>query len=333
MATAISDDRTSTCPLAEDVVAEKLELLLRHFPTPGGQALVRRRDLPRAHAAPGPGVRGTFTVRRGVLRSARPCFIPELMRVLVTGTHGYIGSVLAPLVAERGPRGCRARYVLLPRLRLRGASIDSSAPVQRDVRDVTVADFDGFDAVVHLAALSNDPIGDLNEQWTYDINLDATLRVARAAKEAGVGRFLFASSCSMYGASGSDDLLDEGAPLQPLTAYAESKVRAEEGLAALGGDGFAIVSMRNATVYGVSPRLRLDIVLNNLAGWAHTTGTSSTLVGRAVVAAARARSRSVPYGRSRCSRRRIRSSQARRSMSARPTRTTSCGISRKFSPA
>ena len=144
--------------------------------------------------------------------------------------------------------------------------------MHRDVRDVTAADFEGFDAVVHLAALSNDPIGDLNEQWTYDINLDATLRVARAAKEAGVRRFVFASSCSMYGASGTDDLLDEGAPLRPLTAYAESKVRAEEGLAALGGDGFAIVSMRNATVYGVSPRLRLDIVLNNLAGWAHTTG-------------------------------------------------------------
>jgi nucleoside-diphosphate-sugar epimerase len=193
------------------------------------------------------------------------------MRILITGSHGYIGSVLAPVVARAGHdvvgldtcfyRGCDF-----------GEEIESVATVQRDVRDVTAADFDGFDAVVHLAALSNDPIGDLNEQWTYEINLDATLRVARAAKEAGVSRFLFASSCSMYGASGSDDLLDEGARLQPLTAYAESKVRAEEGLAALGGDGFAIVSMRNATVYGVSPRLRLDIVLNNLAGWAATTG-------------------------------------------------------------
>ena len=120
--------------------------------------------------------------------------------------------------------------------------------------------------------MSNDPIGDLNERWTYDINLDATLRVARAAKEAGVRRFVFASSCSMYGASGTDELLDESAPLRPLTAYAESKVRAEEGLAALDDRDFVTVSMRNATVYGVSPRLRLDIVLNNLAGWAHTTG-------------------------------------------------------------
>jgi nucleoside-diphosphate-sugar epimerase len=180
------------------------------------------------------------------------------MRVLVTGSHGYIGSVLAPELMGAG-HDFGSDLALVPTTR-------------RDVRDVTATDLEGFDAVVHLAALSNDPIGDLNEQWTYDINLDATLRVARAAKEAGVGRFVFASSCSMYGASGSDDLLDESAPLRPLTAYAESKVRAEEGLAELGDRDFVVVSMRNATVYGASPRLRLDIVLNNLAGWAHTTG-------------------------------------------------------------
>ena len=193
------------------------------------------------------------------------------MRVLVTGSHGYIGSVLAPELAAAGHdvtgldtcfyEGCDF-----------GADLAAIPTVRRDVRDVTAADFEGFDAVVHLAALSNDPIGDLNEQWTYDINLDATLRVARAARDAGVKRFVFASSCSMYGASGTDDLLDENAPLRPLTAYAESKVRAEEGLAALVDSDFVVVSMRNATVYGVSPRLRLDIVLNNLAGWAHTTG-------------------------------------------------------------
>ncbi len=193
------------------------------------------------------------------------------MRVLVTGSHGYIGSVLAPEFARAGHD-----VVGLDTCLYEGCDFgDDLAAVplrRRDVRDVVPEDFVGFDAVVHLAALSNDPVGDLSERWTYEINLDATLRVARAAREAGVRRFVFASSCSMYGASGTDDLLDEDAPLRPLTAYAESKVRAEAGLAELGDDDFVTVSMRNATVYGVSPRLRLDIVLNNLAGWAHTTG-------------------------------------------------------------
>ena len=193
------------------------------------------------------------------------------MRVLVTGSHGYIGSILAPELVAAGHdvsgldacfyEGCDF-----------GPELASIPTLRRDVRDVTPRDCEGFDAVVHLAALSNDPIGDLNERWTYDINLDASLGVARAAKQAGVRRFVFASSCSMYGASGTDDLLDENAPLRPLTAYAESKVRAEAGLAELSDADFVAVSMRNATVYGVSPRLRLDIVLNNLAGWAHTTG-------------------------------------------------------------
>jgi nucleoside-diphosphate-sugar epimerase len=193
------------------------------------------------------------------------------MRVLVTGSHGYIGSVLAPELQRAGHDavGLDTRYYAGCDF---GSELAIVPTIQQDVRDVTPADLEGFDAVVHLAALSNDPIGDLNEHWTYDINLDATLNVARAAKEAGVRRFVFASSCSMYGASDSDDLLDESAPLRPLTAYAESKVRAEERLADIDDGDFVVVSMRNATVYGASPRLRLDIVLNNLAGWAHTTG-------------------------------------------------------------
>jgi nucleoside-diphosphate-sugar epimerase len=193
------------------------------------------------------------------------------MRILVTGSHGYIGSVLAPQLMQAGHdvTGLDTRYYDGCDF---GQDITPSDTVRMDVRDVTVTDLEGFDAVVHLAALSNDPIGDLNEQWTYDINLNATLGIARAAKEAGVRRFVFASSCSMYGAADGDDLLDENAPLRPLTAYAESKVRAEEGLSGIGDQDFEVVSMRNATVYGVSPRLRLDIVLNNLAGWAHTTG-------------------------------------------------------------
>ncbi len=141
-----------------------------------------------------------------------------------------------------------------------------------DIRDVQPEHLEGFDAVVHLAALSNDPLGDLDRGLTIAINYEATLGVARAAKEAGVRRFVFASSCSMYGASDSGDPVDESAPLKPLTAYAESKVRSEEALADLATADFAPVSMRNATAYGASPRLRLDIVLNNLVGWALTTG-------------------------------------------------------------
>jgi nucleoside-diphosphate-sugar epimerase len=193
------------------------------------------------------------------------------MRVLVTGHHGYIGSVLAPLLQEAGHdvTGLDTRFY-------RGCDFGADlAPVDgltADVRDVSPAELEGFDAVVHLAALSNDPLGDLDAALTEDINREGTLRVARAAHDAGVRRFVFASSCSMYGASGTDDALDEQAPLRPLTPYAESKVRAEEGLFALAGDDFVPVSMRNATVFGASPRLRLDIVLNNLAAWAHTTG-------------------------------------------------------------
>jgi nucleoside-diphosphate-sugar epimerase len=193
------------------------------------------------------------------------------MRILVTGHHGYIGSVLAPLLAEAGHevegldtffyRGCDLG---VPETAVHGRV--------GDVRDVSAAELEGFDAIVHLAALSNDPLGDLDPSLTEDVNREGTLHLARAAREAGIRRFVFASSCSMYGASGTDEALGEDAPLRPLTAYAESKVRAEEGLFELAGRDFAPVSMRNGTAFGVSPRLRLDIVLNNLAAWAHTTG-------------------------------------------------------------
>lgn len=198
------------------------------------------------------------------------------MRVLVTGHEGYIGSVLAPYLADAGHD-----VVGLDSGLYRGCDFYSEPrpmpTLAVDVRDVTVDDFAGFDAVVHYAALSNDPIGDLDPRLTEDVNYNGTVRLARAARDAGVRRFVFASSCAMYGASGADEALDESAPLRPLTAYAESKVRSEVGLFDLAGPDFAPVSMRNATVFGASPRLRLDIVLNNLAASAHTTGRITLL--------------------------------------------------------
>jgi nucleoside-diphosphate-sugar epimerase len=193
------------------------------------------------------------------------------MKLLVTGHHGYIGSVLAPVIADAGHdvtgldtffcEGCD----FVPD---RGAITS----IRADVRDLDVHDLEGYDAIVHLAALSNDPLGELNEELTLDINFRATVELARKAKEAGVGRFVFASSCGTYGAAAGDERVPEEAPLRPLTAYAVSKVRSEEALAELANADFVPVFMRNATVYGVSPRLRFDVVLNNLSGWAWTTG-------------------------------------------------------------
>jgi len=193
------------------------------------------------------------------------------MRVLVTGHRGYLGSVLAPVLTAAGHevRGFDAELYRSCDFGEDGGGVPGRVA---DVRDVTVRDLAGIDAVVHLAALSNDPLGDIDPRLTMQVNLDATLRLGEAARQAGARRFVFASSCSMYGASGVDEMLAEEAPLRPLTPYAESKVRAEEGLVALAGPDFAPVSMRNGTVFGVSPRIRLDVVLNNLAAWAHTTG-------------------------------------------------------------
>jgi nucleoside-diphosphate-sugar epimerase len=196
---------------------------------------------------------------------------PACRRVLVTGHHGYVGSVVAAYLAEHG-----FDVTGLDTFFFDGCDLyESGAPpwiARKDIRDVTAADLDGFQAVVHLAALSNDPLGELDPDVTFEINWTASVSLARAARDAGVERFVFAASCSMYGASGTEESLDETAPFAPLTAYAESKVRAEQEILALATDDFCPVSLRNATVYGPSPRLRLDIVVNNLVGWAVTTG-------------------------------------------------------------
>jgi nucleoside-diphosphate-sugar epimerase len=193
------------------------------------------------------------------------------LRVLVTGHHGYIGSVTTSVLRDAGHD-----VVGLDTFFYDGCDLWPDAQqlevLRRDVRDVGPDDLDGFDAIVHLAALSNDPLGDFDPELTAAINFGATVSLAHAAREAGVERFVFASSCSMYGAQGGDGKVDETAPLQPLTAYAESKVRSEEALAPFASDEFSPIFMRNATAYGASPRLRLDIVLNNLVGWALTTG-------------------------------------------------------------
>ena len=193
------------------------------------------------------------------------------MRVLLTGHHGYIGSVAVTTLLNVGHdvTGLDTFFYEGCDLGPDGAAI---ATLRADVRDVTVDDLAGFDGVIHLAALSNDPIGELDPELTHQINLRATVELARKAREAGARRFVFASSCSMYGSTDSDELVTEDAPLRPLTAYAESKVRAEEALAELADDNFAPVFMRNATAYGASPRFRFDIVLNNLAAWAFATG-------------------------------------------------------------
>src|SRR4051794_7399999 len=141
-----------------------------------------------------------------------------------------------------------------------------------DLRDVTAEHVAGVDAVIHLAALSNDPLGSLAPELTYDINHHASVRLARLARDAGVGRFLYASTCSVYGASGGDDLVGEDAPLRPVTPYAESKVRVEDDLNRLADSDFTPVYLRNATAFGFSPRLRADIVLNNLVGHAYLSG-------------------------------------------------------------
>ncbi|MDF5755007.1 SDR family oxidoreductase [Spongiactinospora sp. TRM90649] len=193
------------------------------------------------------------------------------MRVLLTGHQGYLGSVMAPVLTAAGHEVVGLDSGLFADCVLGPVPVDPRGHAV-DLRDVSAEPLSGMDAVVHLAALSNDPLGSLAPELTYDINHHASVRLARMARDAGVKRFLYASTCSVYGASGADDLVDEAAPLRPVTPYAESKVRVEEDLMELADDDFTPVFMRNATAFGYSPRLRADIVLNNLVAHAYLTG-------------------------------------------------------------
>ena len=193
------------------------------------------------------------------------------MKVLVTGHTGYIGAVLVPMLIEEDHVVTGLDTDFYAGCDFVGQLAEVPA-MSKDLRDVAVDDLREFDAVIHLAALSNDPLSDLNPGLTYEINHRASVRLAELAKAAGVPRFLFSSSCSLYGLSEGADLLAENASFNPVTPYGESKVLVERDVSRIADDTFSPTFLRNSTAYGVSPRLRADLVVNNLVGFAYTTG-------------------------------------------------------------
>mgnify|MGYP001249560391 FL=1 len=194
------------------------------------------------------------------------------MRVLVTGHNGYVGTVLVPMLVKAGHDVVGLDTDLYQAATFGEENDTVAVPaIQKDVRDVTHADIEGFNAILHLAGLSNDPLGDLNPELTYEINHQASVRLAQIAKELGVERYIFSSSCSNYGA-GVDDWLTEESAFNPVTPYGKSKVMVEQDVAKMADDNFSPTFLRSSTAYGVSPRLRFDLVINNLTAWAYTTG-------------------------------------------------------------
>ena len=192
------------------------------------------------------------------------------MRVLVTGHQGYIGTVMIPMLLAAGHEVVGLDSNLFEGSTF-GEGIEEIPELKKDIRDVEASDLEGFEAVLHLAGLSNDPLGNLNPYLTYEINHAASVRLATLAKAVGVERFIFSSSCSNYGAGGQD-WLNEESVFNPVTPYGTSKVAVEQDVSQLADDNFSPTFLRNATAYGVSPRLRFDLVLNNLVAWAFTTG-------------------------------------------------------------
>jgi len=192
------------------------------------------------------------------------------MKILVTGHLGYIGSLLVPMLTGHGHQ-VQGLDSNLYESSLFGPAPPAIPFIRKDIRAADLQDVAGFEAVIHLAGLSNDPLGDLNPQLTLEINYLASVRIAELAKKAGVRRFLFASSCSIYGASGSD-FLDEKSPINPVTPYAHTKYLVEQYLAGMADDHFSPTCFRCATAHGYSPRIRFDLVVNNLVAWACTTG-------------------------------------------------------------
>lgn len=196
------------------------------------------------------------------------------MKILVTGNLGYVGPVVTRLAKERGHlvTGLDVGY-FKDSGSSNGTEVPADKQIWRDIRDVRAEDLDGIEAIIHLAGLSNDALGEFEPRLTHEINFVSTIRLAEVAKVNGVGRFVFASSCAIYGAAPDESSpLDEAAPLRPLSAYAASKAAAEAGLSTLADESFSPVFLRCGTAFGVSRRTRFDLVVNNLAGWAHATG-------------------------------------------------------------
>lgn len=193
--------------------------------------------------------------------------------VLITGSNGYIGKIMQNIFREDGYEiiGLDTNYYDKENELYAGSLPDKI--INKDIRNVVKSDLEGIEVICHLAALSNDPIGELNPNLTFDINHEGSVKLAKLAKEVGVSKFIFSSSCSVYGISDTNEDVTEEGRVNPITAYAKSKVSVENELSKMGDDKFSVAFMRNATAYGNSPKLRIDIVVNNLCGWAHTQNT------------------------------------------------------------